>query len=196
MRAEALEHAACPAGALTQEDTQPLGDNGEAERDWLVLDEPARRQHCPGEHDVLADRIGPAADRTQVTRAVGREGALSDERSVVRRLHALHTVDPQSVVPLLHPGDERRLGVLGDEGAGTGTHVLTLWRARHAGHESRERLLLQEGVGIDRHHERCRHRLQGSVEGVVLALSFLEDPSVRAREASTRRVRQQGGVVG
>ena len=186
MHAEPFEHAARPAGALVQEDAQPLGDDGEAECDRLILYEPACREHGPGEHDVLADRIGPATDGAQVTRAVGGERALSDERGVVRRLHALHTVDPQSVVPLLHACNEGRKRVLGDEGACTGADVLALRRARHASYEPRERLLLQERVGIDRHHQRCRHRLQGGVESVVLALSFLEDPSVRERKASAR----------
>ena len=54
---------------------------------------------------------------------------------------------------------------------------------------------MHKGVGINRHHERRRHRLKGGVQGVVLALLRLEDASVAEGEASTRRVRQRRGVV-
>ena len=195
MRAEAFEHAACPAGALAEEDVELVGDDREAEGDRLVLDESACREHCPGEHDVFADRVGPAADGAKVARAVGGERALGDERGVVRGLHPLDAVDPEPVVPLLHPGDEAAQWIRGDEGTCASADVLALRCARHARDEPGERLLLQEGVGVDRHHERCGHGRERGIEGVVFALPFLEDTAVGARQASTRRVRQQGGVV-
>ena len=110
---------------------------------------PRVRQHRPGEHDVLADRIRPAADGTEVTRPVGRERALGDERGVVGRLHALDAVDPESVVPLLHPGDERRQRILGDERGCAGADVLALRRARQ-----RERRVASATADA----EGCRHR--------------------------------------
>ena len=109
-----------------------LGDDGEAKRDRLVLDEPTCRQHRPGEHDVFADRIRPAADGTEVTCSVGRERALCHEGGVVGGLHALHAVDPQPVVPLLHPGDERRQRILGDECRRARANMLALGRAQRA----------------------------------------------------------------
>ncbi len=74
--------------------------------------------------------------------------------------------------------------------------MLALRCAREANHESRQRLRLQMGVGIDRHDERRRHGREGRIQGVVLALLRLEDTSVVEREAITRRVREQRGVVG
>ena len=171
-----------------------LGYNREPERDRLVLHESPRPEHRPGEDDVLTDRIGPAADCTQVARPVGRERSLSDERSVVRGLHTLHAVDPESVVPLLHAGDERRHRVFCDERGGARRYVLALRCAGNANHESCERLLLHMRVGMT--------VTTGVVTVARAAFSawclpcFASKPSVVESEALTRRVREQRGVVG
>ena len=125
-----------------------------------------------------------------------RKSPLRDERGVVRRLHPLDAVDPEAVVPLLHPRDEGRHRVLCDERGRTRRDVLALRCGGNANHESCERLLLQMRVGIDRHDERRRHRCEGCVQSVVLALLRLEDASVGEAEALTRRVCEQRGVVG
>jgi hypothetical protein len=140
--------------------------------------------------NVLTDRIGPAADRTQVARPVGRERSLSDERSVVRGLHALHAVDPEPVVPLLHAGDEGRHRVLCDERGGARRYVLALRRGGNANHESSERLLLHMRVGIDCHDEGCRHGGESRVQCVVLALLRLEHTPVVESKALSRGVRE------
>lgn len=175
---------------------EALGDDREAERDRLVLHQSPRRQHRPGEHDVLTDRIGPPADRTQVARPVHGECALSDERRVIRGLHALHAVDPEAVVPLLHPGDEGRHRVFRDKRGGARRYVLPLWRAGDANHESCERLRVQMRVGIDCHHERRRDGGEGCVQCVVLALLRFKDTSVVESKALTRCVCKLGCVVG
>ncbi len=163
MSPEALQHPACPTRALAKEPMEALGHDGEAERDRLVLHQPTRPEHRPGEHDVLTDRIGPAADFAQVARPVGRKRPLRDERGVVRGLHALHSVDPEPVVPLLHARDEGLHRVLRDERGGARRYMLALRRARNANHEACERLLMQMGVSVNCHNERCRHRCKGRV---------------------------------
>ena len=173
-----------------------LRDARKANGKRFVLHETARSEHRPREHDVLTDRIRPPADGTQVARPVGRERPLRDERGVVRRLHPLDAVDPEPVIPLLHPGDEGRHRVLRDERGCTGRDVLALRCGGDANHESCERLLLQMRVGIDRHHERRRHRGEGRVQRMVLALLRLEDTPVVESKALTRSVCQQGGLVG
>ena len=55
---------------------------------------------------------------------------------------------------------------------------------------------MHKSVGIDRHHQRCRHGREGRIERVVLTLLRLENTSVVKPEASTRRVRERRGVVG
>ena len=107
----------------------PSGTIVKASATRLVLHDAARVHQRPGEHDVLADRVGPAADGAEVVGPVGRERALRDERAVVGGLHALDAVDPEPVVPALHPGEEVGVGVLGDERAGAGADVLVLGAA-------------------------------------------------------------------
>jgi len=51
------------------------------------------------------------------------------------------------------------------------------------------------GVGINRHHERCRHRRECRVESVVLPLIRLKDASVLEAQTCARSVREPGGVV-
>jgi hypothetical protein len=155
-----------------------LGSGGEAERAGFVLHYAARLHQRPGQHDVLADRIGPSADCAQVIGPVGRERALCDERAVVRRLHPLYPVDPEPVIPTLHPGEQVGLGVLNHERTGARADVLLLRAARNASDQVRERLRVKQGVRIHGDHQRCHHTLKGGVERPVLAGRRFEHPPV------------------
>ena len=59
--AQALDHPARPAAALTGEGARVSGA-GEGDRGALVADAAVVPHHRPGEDDVLADPVGPAAD--------------------------------------------------------------------------------------------------------------------------------------
>ena len=152
-----------------------------AERARLVLDDPAGVHQRPGEDDVLADRVRPAADRAHVLDPVSGERPLGDQRAVVRGLHALDAVDPEPVVPALHPAEQvvrrrsrrpalrrtrRRAGPAGG------------WRRAPIRYVSASRM--QERVGVDGHDERCRHALERPVQRAVLAR-----PRARRRAGSS-----------
>ena len=98
--------------------------------------------------------FGQPPDRAEVLGPVGGERPLRHERAVVAGLHALHAVDPEPVVPLLHPRQQIRPRVLRNERAGACTDVLALRRARNPGDEIGQCLTMQHRVGVDADHER------------------------------------------
>ena len=173
-----------------------VGGGGEAERAGFVLHDPARVHQRPGQHDVLADRIRPAADGAQVIGPVGRERALGDERAVVGRLHPLDAVDPEPVVPTLHPAEQVGRGVLNYERTGARADVLVLRAACNASDQIRERLRVQQGVRVHGHHQRRRHALKGRVERPVLAGRRFEHPPVVQAVSLRHLLRKLGGAVG
>ena len=131
-----------------------------------------------------------------VLRPVGGEGALGDEGAVVGGLHPLDAVDPESVVPLLHPGEEVGASVLNDDGAGAGAHVLILRMLGHPGDEVAERVGVEVGVGVHGDHERRVDRLEHPVERVELARLRLEHAPIVEAEPRRRCLGQLGGAVG
>ena len=173
-----------------------IGHDGLGQGGGLVLNQAARVDQRPGEDDVLADRIGPAADRSDVLGPVRRERALGDQRAVVGGLGPLDAVDPQPVVPSLHAGEEVLGCVRGDQGAGTGAHVLVLRPARHARDQVHDRCRVRHGVGVDGHHDRRGDVDQRRVERVMLAGHRLEAPPVFEPEAACRSLGQLRRPVG
>jgi hypothetical protein len=120
----------------------------------------------------IASGHPPTARRSSV------QYAENAERRVIGGLHPLHAVDPEPVVPLLHPRHEAGQRVLGDQRSGTGADVLPLRLGRQAGDEVRQRLALQQGVRVDRDGDRGRHGLERRVERLVFAGLLLDDPPI------------------
>ena len=171
-----------------------LGSGSEAESARLVLHQPARGHHRPGQHDVLADRVRPAADCPEIVGPVCGERTLGDKRAVVCALHALDTVDPEPVVPGLHPAEEVVGGILDHQRACACADMLVLGTAPEPGDQVAERLRMQEGVGVDGHHDRSLHALERGVQCPVLPRLGLEDaaevqPARRAASSASSAVR-------
>ena len=170
------------------------GRRGECER--LVLDDAALIHHRPGKDDVLADRVWPSADRLDVFGPVGGEGALGDEGAVVGGLHPFDAVDSESVVPLLHPGEEVGVSVFDDDGAGAGADVLILRVLGYPGDEILEGVGVEVGIGVDGDHEWRLDRLEDTVEGVELAGLRLEHSPVVEAQSRRGRLGELGCPVG
>jgi hypothetical protein len=73
--------------------------------------------------------------------------------------------------------------------------VLVLRAARDPRDQIRERLRVQQGVGVDGRHQRRGDALEGGVERVVLAGRRLDDPPVLEPEPLRRLLRALGGAV-
>ncbi len=174
----------------------PLWRGGGAERARLVLDQPAGSHHRPGEDDVLADRVRPAPHRANVVRPVRGEGALGDEGAVVGRLHSLDPVDPEPVVPALHPGQQVARGVLDDQGARAGADMLPSGFAHQPADQIPQSLWVQKGVGVDGDHDRGLDALQRSVQRPPLSRFRLEDAPQLQPAAPRRLLGDLGGAVG
>jgi hypothetical protein len=111
---------------------------------------------------------------------------LRNQSAVIGRLHPLHAVDGEAVVPLLHPGEEAGVRILCDERARAGADVLTLRRVRKPGNQVAQRLALQERVGVDRDDDRGRHAREHGIEREVLARTRFEDAPVAQAESPRR----------
>ena len=121
--AQALDHPARPAAALAGEGASGFGGTGEGDRGALVADPAVVAHHRPGEDDVLADPVGPAADPGEGGGAVDAEGALGDHRPLEEALLALDRGDAEEVVPLLGAGEEVAARVADEDRAGDGDGV-------------------------------------------------------------------------
>src|SRR5205085_6790288 len=102
MAAERLDHAACPARALAHKAAERIGNARETDRIFGVADEESALKNRPGDDDVLADDLWPAADLAQDFRAVKRESALRNEGPAECGLRAFRGGDAVEIVPVLH----------------------------------------------------------------------------------------------
>src|SRR5436190_410500 len=68
-------------------------------------------EHRPGQHDVLAEHVLPAADGAHHVGPVDAERALRDERPLQKRLLAFDRRDREVVVEVLEPREEARAPV-------------------------------------------------------------------------------------
>ena len=121
--AQALDHPPCPAPPLAGEALHVFRGAGEGDRGALVPDPAARAHHRPGEDDVLADPVRPAANRLQRRGPVDAERPLGDHRPLEEALLALDRGDAEEVVPLLRAGDEVVTGVADEHRTGDGDRV-------------------------------------------------------------------------
>ena len=121
--ADGLDHAARPPGPLAHE-VRDLGRRiGERDRRRFGQHGIAGLHEAPRHDDVLADRVGPSADPSQLVGPVERERALRDQGRLVETLHALHRRDTEEVVPLLHTRQQVGARVADHHGAGDGNGV-------------------------------------------------------------------------
>ncbi len=74
--------------------------------------------------------------------------------------------------------------------------MLVLRAARDAGHQKRECVLVEQGVGVDGHQKRRRHASEGGVECVVLAGDGLEHVPIVEAVPPRRPLRELGGAIG
>ena len=77
-----------------------------------------------------------------------------------------------------------------------GANVLILRAPRDTAYQKRERVPMQQGVGVDGHQERSRHALEGGVEGVVLAGDRFEHVPIVEAVPPRRPLRELGGAIG
>ena len=154
--AQALDHPPRPAPPLAGEGLGFVGGAGEGDRGALVADPATVAHHRPGEDDVLADPVGPAARLPQRRGAVDAEGALGDHRALEEALLALDRGDPEEVVPLLGPGEK----LLRELRTKTAPATATVSGGEISSRATtRERGGHQQGVGVDRRHQRGAHLL-------------------------------------
>jgi hypothetical protein len=170
------------------------GGGGECDRRRLVVHAGAVAHELPGQDDVLADGVGPAAGGQHRLGPVEAEGSLGDQGALVQPLHPLHRRDPQEVVPLLHADPEVVAAVADQHRPGDGLHIG--WGGQQPRHQLANRSGVQHGVGVEGDDQLGPDGRQASVEGVALAGTRLADAADGMAGGGAERLGHGPGPVG
>ncbi len=151
-------------------------------------------EEAPGHDDVLADRVGPTADASELVASVEREGALRDQSRLVEALHALHRGNTEEVIPFLHASQQVLARVTNHHRPRYGNGVG--WRALDSRHEPAQRLDMEERVRIERDDQGCLDEPERLVQRVRLSRFRFVHHHERDAELGRSVGRDLAGQVG